>query len=104
MPISLTELKKRLIERLEMKGMEPGMVPGFMRLLENAVMVKPNMGLTEAAERLENLGWDGFELDYHTLQLAIACFEVEGDGDKQKGVSNPQGHDGMTLENPMNEC
>ena len=24
------------------------------------------------------LGWDGVELDYHTLELAIACFEDEG--------------------------
>ena len=29
-------------------------------------------------KRLQFLGWNDFELDYHTLQLAIACFEAEG--------------------------
>lgn len=26
-------------------------------------------------KQMQLLGWDGFELDYHTLQLAVACFE-----------------------------
>jgi hypothetical protein len=28
-------------------------------------------------KRLHFLGWDDFEMDYHTLQLAKACFEAE---------------------------
>jgi hypothetical protein len=36
------------------------------------------MNLLHVNKRLHSLGWDGFELDYHTLQLAIACFEAEG--------------------------
>jgi hypothetical protein len=24
------------------------------------------------------LGWDSFELDYHTLELATACFKAKG--------------------------
>jgi hypothetical protein len=35
------------------------------------------MNLLQVNKRLHLLGWDSFELDYHTLQLAIACFEAE---------------------------
>jgi len=28
--------------------------------------------------QLHPLCWNGFELDYHTLQLVMACFKVEG--------------------------
>ena len=36
------------------------------------------MNLLQINKGLHLLGWDNFELDYHTLQLAIACFEAEG--------------------------
>ena len=42
------------------------------------------MNLLQVNQRLHLLGWDSFELDYHTLQLAIACFEAEG----LKGLEN----------------
>ena len=79
----MSALKKNLIERLIERGMEPNLIPGFIRLLVNAVMVNPHMDLMEANERLHSLGWDSFELDYHTFQLAIACFEAEGLNDSE---------------------
>ena len=33
------------------------------------------ISLTEVNERLHLLGWEDVDLDYHTLQLAIASFE-----------------------------
>lgn len=36
------------------------------------------MNLLEMNERLHYLGWDDFELDHYTLQLATACFEAKG--------------------------
>jgi hypothetical protein len=36
------------------------------------------MNHAQVNEQLHFLGWDDVELDYHTLQLAIACFEAEG--------------------------
>jgi len=42
------------------------------------------MNLLQVNKRLHLLGWDSVELDYHTLQLAIACFEAEG----LKGLEN----------------
>jgi hypothetical protein len=36
------------------------------------------MNLSQINRQLRYLGWNGIELDYHTLQLAIACLEEEG--------------------------
>ncbi len=35
------------------------------------------MTLTQLNHRLHHLGWDDFDLDYHTMQLAIACIEED---------------------------
>jgi hypothetical protein len=34
------------------------------------------MNHLQTNKRMQLLGWDDFDLDYHTLQLAIACFEA----------------------------
>jgi hypothetical protein len=74
----LEELIRILIERLEEKRLEPSIVHGFIRDLANTILVNPHMNLLQLNKRLHSLGWDSFELNYHTLQLAIACFEAEG--------------------------
>jgi len=58
--------------------MDLSMIHGFIRDLANTILPNPHMNLLQLNKRLHSLGWDGFELDYHTLQLAIACFEAEG--------------------------
>jgi len=58
--------------------MEPGIIHGFIRDLANSILPNPHMNLLQVNKRLHSLGWDGFELDYHTLELAIACFEAKG--------------------------
>ena len=80
----MNQITQNFIERLEKQGMEPGMIPGFIRSLANAISVYPDMNLSQVNQRLHLLGWDNFELDYHTLQLAIASFEAEG----LKGLEN----------------
>jgi hypothetical protein len=72
------ELIRILIKRLEKKGIEQGIIHGFIRDLANTILVNPHMNLLQVNKQLHFLGWDGFELDYHTLELAIACFEAEG--------------------------
>ena len=72
------QIKQNLISRLEKQGIEPNIIPGFIRSLANAISVNPQMNLLQVNKHLHFLGWDEFELDYHTLQLAIACFEAEG--------------------------
>ena len=74
----MNQLTHILIERLEEKGLELSIIHGFVRDLANTILHNPHMNLLQVNKRLHLLGWDGFELDYHTLQLAIACFEAEG--------------------------
>lgn len=73
----MNQLTEILIERLEMKGIRPDMVPGFFRDLANTLSTNPHTTLQELNSKLELLGWNDFELDDHTLQLVIASFEVE---------------------------
>jgi hypothetical protein len=72
------KLLKILINRLEKKGIEPNMIYGFIRDLSNTIGVTPDMSLLQVNKQLHLLGWDSVELDYHTLELATACFEAEG--------------------------
>lgn len=75
---SLSQHKQILINRLEKKGMEKNAILGFILSLKSYLLDNPNMNHLQINKRLQFLGWDEFELDYHTLQLAIACFESEG--------------------------
>jgi hypothetical protein len=71
----LNELKKILMERLEKKGIGPTILPGFIRNLVNTFPLEPDSNLPQIRHRLDLLGWDGFELDYRTLELVTACLE-----------------------------
>lgn len=75
---SLSQHKQILMHRLEKKGMEKNTILGFILSLKSCLLDNPNMNHLQINKRLQFLGWDDFELDYHTLQLAIACFEAEG--------------------------
>ena len=74
---SLSQHKQILMHRLEKKGMEKNTILGFILSLKSCLLDNPNMNHLQINKRLQFLGWDDFELDYHTLQLAIACFEAE---------------------------
>ncbi|MBW1842524.1 MAG: hypothetical protein JRI75_12150 [Deltaproteobacteria bacterium] len=65
-----------LIQRLKQKGIGSGIIPGLIRELGNLDFVDPHMNLFQVNKRLRYLGWDDVEMDYHTLQLAIACIET----------------------------
>jgi len=53
-------------------------ISGFISVLKNCLLADPYLNHIQLSQRLQLLGWDDFELDFHTLQLAIACFEAEG--------------------------
>ena len=78
-------LKQILLLRLEEQGIDARNIPGFIRSLAGAILNNPGMNHDQVNQRLRYLGWDGFDVDYHTFQLAIACFEAEGmDGPEAK--------------------
>ena len=74
----MKHIKEILFQRLEKNGVDVNFIPGFIRSLVNSCRNDPAMNLSQINRRLSYLGWHGIELDYHTLQLAIACLENEG--------------------------
>ena len=58
--------------------MELGMIPGFMRSLSNSLFISSDMNLFQVREQLRYKGWNDFDLDYYTIQLAVECLEASG--------------------------
>ena len=84
----MSQLKELLIGRLRKKGMEKSMIPGFLRSLSNSLDMNPDLSLFQANNRLRYMGWNDFELDYFTFQLAMECLEAYGM--KKPGYKHPQ--------------
>ena len=78
-----SNLKQELFHRLEVKGMEKDIIPSYIRSMKLCFFINPTTNHLQVDKELQFLGWNDFELDYHTLQLAIACFETDL---KQKGL------------------
>jgi hypothetical protein len=72
-----TAIEKALIKELKKIGIEYRTRPRFIKDLIYSFQTDPLITLSDVNERLQLLGWEGVELDYHTLQLAIASFERE---------------------------
>ena len=74
----LKNLKKVFIHRLVEKGIEPCLIPGFVRVLTYSLSGNAQTSLHQVNKRLRYLGWNDVELDYHTLSMAEVCLEEEG--------------------------
>ena len=55
--------------------MESGEIPGFIRDLTNTLLVNPHLDHLHLSDQLQMLGWNDFDLDYRTFEVAEACFE-----------------------------
>ena len=69
-------IRQILFKRLKNKGIGTRTIPGLIRDLANFDFVDPRTNLFQVNKRLRYLGWGDVELDYHTLQLVIACVEA----------------------------
>ena len=67
-----------LHNRLKSIGLDGSSRDGFLRSLSRALSLRPEAPLDAVNRQLHYLGWQDVELDYHTLQLAVAHFEVAG--------------------------
>jgi hypothetical protein len=74
----MNQIKEILFQRLQKNGVDFNFIPGFIRSPVNSCSNDPEMSLSQINRRLCYLGCNGIELDYHTLQLAIAFLEDEG--------------------------
>jgi hypothetical protein len=71
------DIEETLINELNGRGIDNIIIPRFMKDVAYSFQIDPSVSLSEVNDRLHFLGWDEVELDYHTLQLAIASFERE---------------------------
>ncbi|MDF1591985.1 MAG: hypothetical protein P1P89_10760 [Desulfobacterales bacterium] len=74
----LSKLKERLISHLLRKGLEPSLVPGFIRCLAISLKLNPRVDIPEIGQRMNCMGWAGSEIDADTLALATAYFDAQG--------------------------
>ena len=74
----MNQIKEILIDRLTNRGMDLNVIPGFIRSLTNSLAYYPHMDFRQINDRLRYMGWNDFELDYFTFQLAIDCLEGFG--------------------------
>ena len=74
----MSQVKQVLIQKLEKKGLTKSMIPGFLKSLSNYFSDDPQMDLLKINQKLQYIGWEGIQLDYHTFQLAKSWFEIKG--------------------------
>jgi hypothetical protein len=73
----MENLKLLLVDRLKSKGMDPSLIPAFIKALMSLISSEPGIDPAQANQKLHSLGWDEVLVDYHCLQIAIACLEAE---------------------------
>ena len=70
-------LKLLLIDRLKSKGIDPPLIPAYLKALTRIIKTKPGIELPQVNHKLHSLGWNEVDIDYHCLQIVIACLEDE---------------------------
>jgi hypothetical protein len=73
----MEDLKTLLIDRLTSLGMDPALIPAFLKTLSKVIASSPGIDPAQANQKLNSLGWNEVAIDYHSLQIAIACLEQE---------------------------
>ena len=76
----MADLYQLLLTRLQQQGIEPDDLPLFLRDLTEILKSKPGSDVAALNERLNVLGWHQVQLDYQSLQLALAWMESENPG------------------------
>jgi hypothetical protein len=79
----MENLKLLLIDRLKSKGMDPRLIPAYLKALTSLISSEPGIDPAQANHKLHSLGWDEVVIDYHCLQIAIACLEAETKATKE---------------------
>ena len=72
------DLKQALIQRLNNKGLDKSLIPGYLRILANSICMSKYQNLPLINRHMRHMGWDDFDLDYHTFELARNCLEAAG--------------------------
>ena len=73
----MADLYQLLLTRLQQQGIEPDDLPLFLRDLAAIHNSKPESDIAALNSKLNVLGWHHVQLDYQSLQLALALIETE---------------------------
>jgi len=73
----MADLKLLLIDRLKSKGIDPALIPAFLKALTSLISSEPGIDSAMANQKMHSLGWNEVTIDYHCLQIAIACLEAD---------------------------
>jgi hypothetical protein len=71
----MEDLKLLLVDRLKSMGMDPALIPPYLKALAGIIASDPDIDVAQANKKLHSLGWDEVSIDYHCLQIALACIE-----------------------------
>ena len=71
-----SDLQQLLTVRLQQQGVQAIDLPLFLRDLASLLTSKPECDVAAVNSRLNLLGWHQSELDYQSLQLALAWIEA----------------------------
>ena len=63
----MEDLKPLLIDRLKSQGMDPSLIPAFLKALTSIISSEPGIELAQVNQKLNLLGWDEVTIDYHSL-------------------------------------
>ena len=83
----MDDLKLLLIDRLKSQGMDPSLIPSFLKALTSLISSEPGINPAQATLKLNSLGWDEVVIDYHYLQIAIACLDFDTNEPMDRAVS-----------------
>jgi hypothetical protein len=73
----MDDLKPLLIDRLKSKGIDPSLIPAYLKALTSLISSEPGIDPAVANQKMHSLGWNEVTVDYHCLQIAIACLEAD---------------------------
>ena len=73
----MEDLNLLLIDRLKSQGVEPSLIPAYLKALTSIIASEPGIDPAQANLKLHALGWNEVSLDYHSLQIAIACLDSD---------------------------
>ena len=90
-------LRQVLLDWLVKKGADASSLPGILRSLAKILSANPEIDPASANEKLCYLGWQEVEVDYHLLQLALACFESEHGVDPAAYAENDRRRQALRL-------
>jgi len=72
----MADLKLLLIDQLKSKGIDPALIPAFVRALTSIIISEPDLDVVQANQKLNALGWNEVSIDYHSLEIAVAYLET----------------------------